>query len=87
MVPGVRKLVWLVGALIAASLPSSAAALQRDAAPSELVFSSTFSGNRQIFTSAADGSRITATALPSPMPHSSSAEANLSDRKSRPPNV
>jgi len=45
----------LVGLLIGAA-PGSAAAVRSVASPGALIFSSTFSGDREIFTSAADGS-------------------------------
>src|SRR5262245_2654514 len=52
-----RAFVCLAVALFASALPGSDAAAQGAAPqPSELVFSSTFSGDREIFTSAADGS-------------------------------
>ena len=42
-------LVCVVGGSVALGLAGSAAALQRAAASSRLVFSSTFAGNREIF--------------------------------------
>jgi Tol biopolymer transport system component len=51
-----RLFFCVAAGLLASVLPSSAAAVQRAASPSVLVFSSTFSGDREIVTSAADGS-------------------------------
>jgi Tol biopolymer transport system component len=51
-----RAFLCVAGGLLALGLAGSAAALQRAAAASELVFSSTFAGNREIFVSGADGS-------------------------------
>jgi Tol biopolymer transport system component len=52
-----RALICLTLVLLASALPGSTAAAHGTATqPSELVFSSTFSGDREIFTSAADGS-------------------------------
>ena len=50
-----RTLLAVAIVLLAPALPS-AAAVRVGAAPSELVFSSTFSGDREIFTASADGS-------------------------------
>lgn len=51
-----RKLLGLASLLAAVCLPASAAGLRTDTAPSKLVFSSTFAGNREIETAGADGS-------------------------------
>ena len=51
-----RKLVGLASLLAAVCLPSSATALRADGTASKLVFSSTFAGNREVETAAADGS-------------------------------
>jgi Tol biopolymer transport system component len=51
-----RRLFAIATLLLALALPSSSVALKSDVASSELVFSSTFSGDREIFTAAADGS-------------------------------
>src|SRR4029077_4524460 len=51
-----RLFLCVAAGLLASVLPSSAAAVQRAGSPSVLVFSSTFSGDREILTSAADGS-------------------------------
>src|SRR5690348_6967802 len=50
-----RPSLCVAVAVFASVLPGAAAALPRASPPSELVFSSTFAGNREIFTSAADG--------------------------------
>jgi TolB protein len=50
-----RTLLAVAIVLLAPALPSSAAS-QGGAAATELVFSSTFSGDREIFTASADGS-------------------------------
>ena len=51
-----RMFLCAAAGLIACAAPSSSGADRLTAPPSELVFSSTFSGDREIFTSGADGS-------------------------------
>src|SRR5215471_783358 len=51
-----RRTIWFVIGVLAAAVLAAASPLQAGVAPSELVFSSTFAGNRDIFTSSQDGS-------------------------------
>jgi dipeptidyl aminopeptidase/acylaminoacyl peptidase len=51
-----RLVLCVVGVLLICAVPGSAMAFRMVASPGELVFSTTFSGDREIFTSAADGS-------------------------------
>jgi TolB protein len=51
-----RPFLCVAVGVFATALPGAAAALPGASGPSELVFSSTFAGNREIFTSTADGS-------------------------------
>ena len=51
-----RRTIWFVIGVLAAAVLVAAGPLQAGVTPSELVFSSTFAGNRDIFTSSQDGS-------------------------------
>jgi hypothetical protein len=51
-----RPILCAAVGVCATVLPGAAVALPGASQPSELVFSSTFAGNREIFASAADGS-------------------------------
>jgi hypothetical protein len=51
-----RLVLSILAALLTCSVPGSAVAFRAVLSPGELVFASTFSGDREIFTSAADGS-------------------------------
>jgi Tol biopolymer transport system component len=51
-----RPFLCVAVGVCATVLPGAAVALPGASQPSELVFSSTFAGNREIFASAADGS-------------------------------